>query len=202
MTTRRGRSRKGERGLQRHTFLERLGDSEARTLLLELLEAHPTLRDEADERARAIVGEVDSGSLPACIEASLRSFTLDDIEERSGDDGLGYSSPPEAAYELLEEALEPYLSDMERQLDSGLVREAVENGKGVLLGLYRVREEKDDEALATAEDFPVEAAKSVIRLLSREKGASGKKRPRAEIDEALIREQLPEWSEALAQATR
>jgi len=51
----------------------------------------------------------------------------------------GYVEPSEAAGELLEEALEPFVNDMKRHLEMDLrIRLAVLPGN--LLGLYRVRD--------------------------------------------------------------
>src|SRR5207248_8837141 len=81
--------------------------------------------------------------------------------------GGGYTSPTEATWLLLQEAVEPFVSDMKRQMDLGLEAEAREVCKGVLLGLYRIRDSRGDEFLGWAEDFPAEAAADAVGILAR-----------------------------------
>ena len=67
-----------------------------------------------------------------------------DIEERNGQagdrPGRGYVDPGEAADEILDEALGPFLEDLERRARLGMSSAAAELAAGILLGLYRCRE--------------------------------------------------------------
>jgi len=74
----------------------------------------------------------------------------------------GYTEPTEAAWQLLDEAVEPFVEDMKRHLGLGLHEEAFEICKGVVLGLYQCRDAGGDEFLGWAEDFPAEAAGNAV----------------------------------------
>lgn len=74
---------------------------------------------------------------------------------------LDHLSPPEAATVLqqllashpdlvLDEALEPFIEDMTRLLKVGLEEDALHTVQGILLGLYRLREEKTNDVLGWA----------------------------------------------------
>jgi hypothetical protein len=66
----------------------------------------------------------------------------------AGSHQWGYKDPTEAAWQLLEEVIEPFLEDMKRQAELHSPTNALEICKGVVLGLYRVRHEPDgDEVL-------------------------------------------------------
>ena len=73
------------------------------------------------------------------MDDAIRSLDLDDLESRAGRHSWGYTEPSEAAGELLQEVVDPFLEDLKRRMDLGLVAEAMEVCKGILLGLYSGR---------------------------------------------------------------
>lgn len=99
--------------------------------------------------ARLLLSEVSFEFVADDVEQALRSLDLDDLGSRAGRHRGGYTSPTEATWELLQEAVDPYLSDMKRQMELGLEMEALEICKGVVLGLYRIRGTRGDESLLT-----------------------------------------------------
>jgi hypothetical protein len=91
---------------------------------------------------------------------------------------------------------------MKRQMELGLEAEAREVCKGVLLGLYRIRNSRGDEFLGWAEDFPAEAAADAVGALA---GGGGKaitriRRARAQLEEAFVEQHVPEWRDLIARA--
>ncbi len=77
--------------------------------------------------------------------------------------------PAEAAWELLEEALQPFLHDLKRSIELGLESQAVEQCKGIVLGLYRSDQKAStDHVLEWATDFPLEGAGDAMHTLERE----------------------------------
>jgi hypothetical protein len=77
--------------------------------------------------------------------------------------GTGYVEPSEAAWEILEETVEPVLDDMKRHIELGLEAEALEICRGLVLGLYRLSERKGGDVLGWAPDFPAEAAGNALK---------------------------------------
>lgn len=154
------------RAPQPASVLERLEDGEAQALLHRLLAAHSDLRADAERMARALLGEVRCEAVADDVEDALRALTLDDLGRRAGRHRGGYTSPTEAAWELLQGAVDPFLADLKRRMERGLERETLEIGKGILLGLYRIRDPRGDEFLGWAEGFPAEAAADAVRVLA------------------------------------
>jgi hypothetical protein len=64
--------------------------------------------------------------------------------------------------ELLEEAVEPFVSQKKRYLEMKLEEPARETCQGILLGLYRVRDGQENDVLGWAEDFPAKAAGNAL----------------------------------------
>jgi hypothetical protein len=182
------------------SVLERLEADEARAVLHRLLSAHPDLRTEAEQAARSLLGQVSFESVADDVEHALRSLDLDDLGERAGRHRGGYTSPTEAAWELLQEAVDPFLSDLKRQMELGLEREALEICKGILLGLYRIRDTRGDEFLGWVEDFPAEAAADAVRVLAggKQKVAAASRRARPHFDRAFVDKHVPEWGDLIA----
>ena len=63
--------------------------------------------------------------------------------------GRGYVHETEAAWEILSEAVEPFLADLRRRASLGLDA-AVAVAAGIVAGLYRCREPEDGTVVAYA----------------------------------------------------
>ena len=94
------------------TVLATLQPGEAALVLERLLAAHPEFRAEAERIARSVLGAVSFQSIADEVENALRGFDLDDLNARAGAHSWGYTEPTEAAWEMLEEAVEPFRQDI------------------------------------------------------------------------------------------
>jgi hypothetical protein len=187
------------RTAKQSSTLERLEVGEALSLLHRLLSAHPDLRPEAEQMARALLGEIDFEAVADEVEDGLRALDLDDLDGRAGRHRGGYTDPTEAAWDLLQEVVDPFLANMKRQMELGLAAEALETCKGILLGLYRIRGLKGDEFLGWAPDFPEEAAaQAVSGLAGRDAPKATRAAARPRLDGAFLDKNLPEWRELIA----
>jgi hypothetical protein len=178
-------------------LLDELQPGEAALVLRRLLAGHPELVVETEEISRSTLGDVSFESIASEVEDAVRQFDLDDLNGRAGRHSWGYTEPTEAAWELLEEAVEPFVEDMKRHLGLGLHEEAFEICKGIVLGLYQCRDSSGDEFLGWAEDFPAEAAGSAVAdwIGAGKPGASGNQpgRDRVLLLRKFVEEHVPEW---------
>ncbi len=172
----------------RGSVIERLDSAEAASVLRCLLRRHPELRPEAETIATDLLSDVSSFSVADEVENAVLQFDYDDLNARAGRHSLGYVEPGEAAWELLEEAVEPFVDDMKRYLELGLEKQAQELCQGILLGLYRVRDGNQNDILGWASDFPGEAAGHAFEVWSE---ASPKGRQQLPPD--FVAEHIPEW---------
>src|SRR5271157_4905766 len=157
-----GKAKAGREVKKKTPLLDEIQPGEAALVLRRLLAVHPELVSEAEEISRSTLGGVSFESVAGEVEDAIRQFDIDDLNGRAGSHSWGYTEPTEAAWELLEEAVEPFVEDMKRHLGLGLHDEALEICKGIVLGLYQCRDSGSDEFLGWAEDFPAEAAGSVV----------------------------------------
>ena len=145
-------------------LLDRLKPGEAATVFRRLLKAHPDLSSEADEIARSLLRQLEYEDVAAEIEDEKRALDYEDLNARAGSHEWGYVEPSEAAWEILEETVEPVLDDMKRPIELGLEAEALEICKGMVLGLYRLSEREGGDVLGWAPDFPAETAGNVMEF--------------------------------------
>ena len=92
------------------------------------------------------------------VEQAVLDLDLDDLNARAGRKRWGYVEPTEAAWELLEEAVAPYLDEMRRRTELGLEAAAVAACQAIVLGLYRCQGQATDRVIGWAEDSPAEIA--------------------------------------------
>ena len=193
---RRDKKRKpDDAGPRESGVLQKLDAAESASVLSGLLDHHPELRPEAELLAREVLGEVSSLSVADQVENAVLQFDYDDLNSRAGGHSWGYVEPTEAAWELLEEALEPFVSEMRRFLELGLEEQSREMCQGILLGLYRVRNGLNNDILGWATDFPEESAGNALEVwMSATVGerAPAKRKPRR-LSSEFVREPLPDW---------
>lgn len=186
MVTRRPRKKAARR---KTDILTRLSAGEASSVLLALLQRHPELKSEAENLASAAVQVVDADAIAANVRDALLSS---DFDGRSGAHPGGYIEPTEAAWEILQEALDPFLEEMKRQIELGFESAAVAVCQGIVAGLYHCR--RGSELLECAEDFPENGAGDAVATLARLSAA--KHRRRWKLPDAFIG-QIPDWSKML-----
>ena len=177
--------------------LDNLDSGEAASVLGKLLDRHNELRSEAEAIASDMLTEISPDSVADEIEEALLQFDYDDLNGRAGSHSWGYVEPSEAAGELLEEALEPFVNDMKRRLEMGLEDQASQFCQGILLGLYRVRDGRENDILNWVPDFPGEAAANALKVWSEtggaERGSAPVKKIRRRLSRDFVRGHLPDW---------
>jgi hypothetical protein len=184
-TTARTKARKGQ-------VLDRLQAGEATQVLRTLLARHPALAAEAEELAKSVVTDVDVQAIADDLEQALLDLDLDDLNARAGRTSWGYVEPTEAAWELVEEVVAPHLDEMKRRITLGLKAAAVAAAQGIVLGLYRCRNQATDGVIGWASDAPAEMAGEALATLAR---ASAAKHRRAWRLPAAFTTQVPDWAD-------
>jgi len=178
--------------------LGQLKPEEGAGVLRSLLERHPELVAEAEEIARARVTDVDPDAVAEDVEGVVLDLDLDDLNSRAGRHSWGYVEPSEAAWELLAEAVDPFLEEMKRHIELGFEAAATATCAGIVFGLYRCRGKSSDQVLGWAEDFPAETAGDAVATLARESTAKHRRTWRLP---GVIVDRVPEWAEMIGRAS-
>ena len=185
------------------TLLSHLKPEEAAEVLGRMLKARPDLANEAERIAKAVLTEVNFEDTAVEVEDAVTGLDIDDVYARAGKHEWGYVEPGEAALEILDSAVEPFIQDIERQINLGLEAEALETCKGVVLGLYRVAQESEDEVLQCAPEFPAEAAGHAIDMWLGGRNTGGRRLKRSSsikrpvFPQAFVDQFVPQWSDMI-----
>jgi hypothetical protein len=168
--------------------LDALSAAEKAAVLDELLAARPDLREPAEACAVRIMTDADRSAVADDVEDALQGLDIEELNTRAGyRPGRGYVHPAEAADEILDEALQPFLDDLQRRAGLGVRSAAVELATGVLLGLYNCRDGNSETLLEYSPDYAAERASGVVSDCAR----LGIDLP------AELLDLMPEWSALL-----
>jgi len=173
--------------------LEGITDAEGHRVLRALLARHPEFSAEAEAIATTLASNVSRERVASHVVASVESLGLEELGARSGRQLRGYVQAGEAAWEILEKAVEPAIIEIGRLLSFGLEAPARAQCEGVLLGLHALEvDHRSHELIEYAPEFPGEAAARALDVWFRGPGG-----PRT-FDAALL-EELYEWAELVSQ---
>jgi hypothetical protein len=139
-----------------------------------------------------VVSDVDVEAIAEDVEQAVLDLDLDDLNARAGGESWGYVESTEAAWELVEEAVAPHLDEMRRRIELGLETAAVAACEGIVLGLYRCRDQTTDGVIGWGSDAPAEMAGEAVSTLARTNAA---KHQRAWRLPAAFTAQVPDWAD-------
>jgi hypothetical protein len=144
-------------------MLKELTAQEKADLLDRLLAVQPQLRSQVEALAVERMASDDQAETAEEVECALRYLGIDELSGRAGyRPGQGYVHECEAADEILDEALEPFLTDLDRRARLGLTTAATRLAVGILAGLYRCRDGGGETLLEYSPDFAGERAADVV----------------------------------------
>jgi len=174
----------------KRSALDALSAAEKAAVLDELLTARPNLRELAEAYAARLMKDAGRTAVADDVESALKWLDINELNTRAGHrPGFGYVHPAEAADEILDEALQPFLDDLQRRAKLGMGSAATEVATGILLGLYNCREGSPETLLEYAPDYPAERASVVVSDCAK----LGIELPAAELLDLM-----PGWSHLLA----
>ena len=144
--------------------------AEKASILTQLLDGDPTLGKHAEDIARRMLASVDIATVSHLIVEAILELDTEDLANRAGPRRHGYTEPTDAAWQLLEETIEPWIEDLRRRAGLGLHEAAANLAKALTRALETADERADgtDDCLLRewAPDFPSEAASWVGRELN------------------------------------
>lgn len=136
-------------------------------VLDQLLGARPELIGEAEVLLRALLSSTTAEAIADEVTGVLGSLGFEELAGRAGRiPGRGYVHETDAAWELLEEALEPFLADVRRLHSVGLGESAAAIASGTVAGLERLRRAPDGQLIAFAGDDAIDTMTESVRGLA------------------------------------
>ena len=151
-------------------------NSEKASVLTQLLDEDPTLRTRAEDIARQTLASVDIAAIRDLVVEAILELDTEALANRAGPRRHGYLEPTDAAWQLLEEVIQPWIEDIGRRARLGLREAAADLATALTQALEAAERRADrvDDCLLDqwAPDFPSEAASWVERTFSAVTGAS------------------------------
>src|ERR1700730_1846959 len=92
-----------------------------------------------------VLTEIDLDETAEEVFLILDSIDVQDCWDRSGGTRDGYTSPEDAAAEIIDEELQPFFDQVERYRELGMAEQEAAYCKGVILGIYRYERESKSE---------------------------------------------------------
>ncbi|MCP4960301.1 MAG: hypothetical protein GY925_13665 [Actinomycetia bacterium] len=136
---------------------------EKNTVLEQLLAAHLDLIDEAEGLASGLLSSASAEQIAHELAHQLGSLGFEELPGRAGRiPGRGYVNETDAAWELLEEALDPFLTDIRRRAVLGFAQAAAAIAGGAIAGLDRLREAPDGQLIALAGEDAVDTLTETV----------------------------------------
>ena len=143
--------------------LDALSAAEKAAVLDELLAAQPYLRQPAEAYAAQVMAGADRSAVASDVEDALQGLGIEELDTQAGcRPGRGYVHPAEAADEILDEALGPFLDDLHRRAGFGMRSAAAGLAAGIMLGLYHCRHGNSETLLEYCPDYAAERASGVV----------------------------------------
>ena len=150
------------------TVMAALTDREKAEILDALITQDTTLAARAGREGRSLLARVEVANVADAVADALLGLDQEELSRHAGRTRYGYVEPTEAAWRLLEAALQPWLDDIARRAGLGFRAAAGQIGLGVLAGLRQADDGggNDERLLSWAPDFTYEASETVRRQLA------------------------------------
>jgi len=143
-------------------FVRSLSAQEASQTLRLLLDENPDLMKKAYDCAVKVTATVDAEDVADDVFSSLDNLDYDDLNGRAGRARHGYVAPDQAAWDLFEEALNPFIDEMAKNHKRALPAVAKTYCIGIIKGLQMYGEGSCSDLSDWLQDAPGEYIDTVI----------------------------------------
>ena len=144
-------------------FIQSLNADEASQVMKVVLEDDPLLTKKIYDVAMKVAGGVNVDVVMDKVFCELDKLDMDDLRGRAGRTRHGYVEPNEAAWELFEDALTPFIDEMKKNQQRMLPAAAKNYCIGIVKGLWMYKEESSSDLKDWLEDAPGEYVETVVK---------------------------------------
>jgi hypothetical protein len=147
---------------QMQEIIHGLHADEAFQVLKELLKDNPSLIKSAYDIAMKNAHNIDPDGIMDDVFFELNQLDMDDLNGRAGRTKYGYVDPSEAAGELFEETMTPFIDEMKRNQERSLPAVAKAYCIGIIKGLRKFDKESYSDLKDWFVDEPSEYVYTVL----------------------------------------
>ncbi|MFI5461729.1 MAG: hypothetical protein ACHRXM_40610 [Isosphaerales bacterium] len=170
--------------------VSKLTPDQALKIVERLSQKGSKIREVVLAEAIGVLTEIDLDGTADEVFVALDSIDVQDCWDHSGGSRDGYTSPDEAAAQIIDQELQPFLDQVERYNELGMLEQEAACCAGVILGIYRYERESKLEFRAWSADVSSECAGLLLDSWQK------RTRERARINamHKFVRERCPEWA--------
>jgi hypothetical protein len=143
-------------------IIDQLSPDDALSILRTLAESDEQIASRIAEIAVTHLSKVDPEEVAADLYDELDLLEVEEVWDRAGSTRHGYVEPHEAAYEMVEEVIGPFLEELKKYQKLGMNTEANRMCMGLLWGLYQFEHDSTSEFKNWAPDVSGEFAWEVV----------------------------------------
>jgi len=143
-------------------FIQSLNADEASRVLKGLIDDDPTSMKKVYDIAMKVTGDVDADDIMGDVFSELDMLDIDDLNGRAGRTRYGYVEPCDAAWEIFEEALNPFIAEMKKNQQRALSAAAKAYCIGIIKGLWEYKAKSISDFKDWVTDAPGEYVDTVV----------------------------------------
>jgi hypothetical protein len=128
-----------------HEIMDQLSPNDALAVLRALARDDQALAARIAEIATAHLSEVDPENVAFDLYDELNALEVEEVWDRAGRTRHGYVEPSEAADQMIQEVIDPYLEELRKYQALRMNDQANRLCMGLLLGLYKFERESTSE---------------------------------------------------------
>ena len=103
--------------MKKDDIFEKISPYEALEILRQIAKKDKNLKKKITELAEDLFRDVDVDDICETVFDALDGIDVHELWDRAGPKTDGYTSPEDMSVEIFEEALEPFVQEMERRLN-------------------------------------------------------------------------------------
>jgi hypothetical protein len=171
-------------------LISKLTGEQALQVVARLWRRGGKIREAVLAEATDVLTAIDVDATADEVFSALDSLDVTDCWDRSGESRDGYTSPDEAAAEMIDDELRPFLEQVDRYHEMGMPEQEATYCRGVLFGLYRYEHESKSEFSDWSVDIPVEYGGRLLGMWRKRNRGGNEGRA---MDEFILR-CCPKWA--------
>ena len=175
--------------MKKDDIFDKISPNEALEILRQITKIDNGLKKKIIKLAEALFKDVDVEKICADVFYALDGIDVHDLWDRAGPKTDGYTSPEDMSVDMFEEALEPFVQEMQRLLDLKMRQEAKLYCMGILKGIYQYEKDSESEFKDWASDVPGESFGYILREWGKNRNNKDKKEMKD-----FIKKEFPAWS--------
>lgn len=175
--------------MKKDDIFEKISPNEALKILRQIAKTDKNLKKKIIEVAEDLFRDVDVDDICETVFNVLDGIDVHELWDRAGPKTEGYTSPEDMSVEMFEEALEPFVQEMQRLINLKMHQEAKLYCMGILKGIHQYEEDSESEFKDWASDVPGESFGYILREWGKNRNNKDKKEMKD-----FIEKEFPAWS--------